>query len=205
MNLLLAPGLVSRVRNAFTKTGHAGRDFVSGFGPNKGFRMMIGCFDVASDSGLQLPSGVMHATTNLLFSERRKPALHQIQPGSAGGSEVHVKARMARQPAMNQGGFVRRIVVQDQMHIQGHGHRRIDAIQKFSEIRSTDGAHESHPAPVRSSPPGPQTARWCRAAGSHACAAPLAPDAWAAAAANGPAPESAFFHRRTAPTPCPAD
>jgi hypothetical protein len=75
---------------------------VGGFGPHEGLRMMVGGFDIATNGVFEFAGSAMAAPANLLFGQSREPALHQIEPGSAGGREVHVKARMADQSAMNQ-------------------------------------------------------------------------------------------------------
>ena len=68
---------------------------------------MVGHLDITTDGVFQLSRRAVYAEANLLFGQRRKPALHQIEPGSAGGREVHVKTRVPGQPAMNQRRFVR--------------------------------------------------------------------------------------------------
>ena len=53
----------------------------------------------------------MNAALDLLFGKHGKPALDQIEPGAAGGSEVQMEAGTLGQPAMNQRGFVSSVVV----------------------------------------------------------------------------------------------
>src|SRR5215470_10238486 len=72
--------LVSWGRNAFTKTADAGQDFVGGFGPNEGFRAMVGRFDVAPNgvfpsSRLQKSTSgrAGHSTTSNGESTRNSP------------------------------------------------------------------------------------------------------------------------------------
>jgi hypothetical protein len=95
---------------------------------------MVGGFDIATNGVFEFAGRAMAAPANLLFGQSREPALHQIESGSAGGREVHVKARMADQPAMNQRRFGCRVVVQDQVHVQSGGHRRVDAVQEFPKL-----------------------------------------------------------------------
>ncbi len=53
----------------------------------------------------------MNPAFDLLFGEHSKPALDQIEPGAASGSEVQMKTRTLGQPAVNQRRFVSSIVV----------------------------------------------------------------------------------------------
>ena len=95
---------------------------------------MVGGFNIATNGIFKFTGRAMRASTNLLFGQRREPALDQVEPGSAGGREVQVKTRMAGQPAMNQRSLVRRVIVQDQMNVQSCGYGRVDAVQKFPEL-----------------------------------------------------------------------
>ena len=51
-----------------------------------------------------------------LLAQIAKEALDHIDPGSAGGREVEMKARMTLQPATDLLVLVRRIVIHDQMN-----------------------------------------------------------------------------------------
>jgi len=93
---------------------------------------MVGGFNIATNGIFKFTRRARRATTNLLFGQRCEPALDQVEPGSAGGREVQAKTRMARQPAMDQRRFVRRVVVQDQMDVQSGGYRRVGP--EFSEL-----------------------------------------------------------------------
>lgn len=57
---------------------------------------MIADLDVATDGLLQFARRAVDSPANLFFGERRKPALHQIQPGGFGGHEVHRKEFRSR-------------------------------------------------------------------------------------------------------------
>ena len=48
--------------------------------------------------------------------------------------EVHVLMRTFRQPLTEQVGFMRAVVVQNQMHVQPGGDRFIDRIQEFAKL-----------------------------------------------------------------------
>ena len=48
--------------------------------PDKGLGVFVG-----EDGSLQFAAALVHPTAQLLFGEQPKPALHQVQPGGAGG------------------------------------------------------------------------------------------------------------------------
>ena len=77
-----------------TKASHAREDLVGCLRPHKGLRADVGQFDIVSDGGFQLARASMHASAQLLLGQRRKPPLHQIDPGTACGREVDVEARV---------------------------------------------------------------------------------------------------------------
>ena len=64
---------------------------VGGLGPDKRFGILVGNVQVAVDGGLQFPAALMHAAAQLFLREQRKPSLHQVQPGRAGGREVQME------------------------------------------------------------------------------------------------------------------
>ena len=81
--------LVSCIQSSLAKAGDVGQDLVGGLGPDKRFGVFVGDVQVAVDGSLQFGAALMHAAAQLLFGEQTEPALHQVQPGGAGGCEVH--------------------------------------------------------------------------------------------------------------------
>jgi hypothetical protein len=63
----------------------------------------------------------MDAVPQQLLGEQREPALDQIDPGCALRREVPLIAGTLRQPPPDQCGLVGRVVVHDEMHVQGLG------------------------------------------------------------------------------------
>ncbi len=57
------------------------------------------------------------AATQTVWREVSKEAFHHVEPGGAGGSEVQMKARMPRQPALNLGVFMGGVVIADQVQL----------------------------------------------------------------------------------------
>lgn len=63
---------------------------------------MVGGLDILADGFFQFPCEMVHGTADMFFGLRREPTLHKIEPGRAARREVHMKVRMAGQPAMNE-------------------------------------------------------------------------------------------------------
>src|SRR5437899_13025418 len=91
--------LVSRVGDSLTISRHAGEDLVGGFVPDERRGRLVADRQVLTNRGLECARAAMSASFDLLLRERREPPLHQVEPGGAGGSEVHVKPRMPSEPA----------------------------------------------------------------------------------------------------------
>jgi|HubBroStandDraft_2_1064218.scaffolds.fasta_scaffold2870345_1 hypothetical protein len=62
-------------------------------GPDEGFGILVVNVDVFADGRFQFLHASEYATTNPLVADLGEPALHQIDPGAVGGSEMKVKAR----------------------------------------------------------------------------------------------------------------
>src|SRR4051795_12723620 len=76
----------------------------------------------------------MGGTSDLLFREGGEPALYEIDPGSAGGREVHVEAGALGQPGADGSSLVSAVVVQDQMDIQRCRDCVIDGVEEFAKL-----------------------------------------------------------------------
>jgi len=79
----------------------------------------------------------MDAAAELLFGQGREPALDHVEPGCAGGREVQLEARVARKPAMDGGGFVGGVVVDDEVDVEILGNGLVDGGEELAEL---DGA-----------------------------------------------------------------
>src|ERR1700736_909562 len=92
--------------------------------------------------GWPLPSlyAAEHATSNSLVGEFGKPSLHQVDPGTVGRGEVDMKSWAFRKPLADHGGFVRSVVIQDDMDIQSGGHVRLDHIEELAKFRGAMAA-----------------------------------------------------------------
>ena len=64
------------------------------------------------------------------LGEIAEPALHHVQPGTGRRNKVEVKPRMATEPGVHAGMFVRAIMVDDEMQIQLPRGGAIDCLQE---------------------------------------------------------------------------
>src|SRR5471032_2020118 len=76
----------------------------------------------------------MGATPDLFFSQRGKPALHLVKPGSRCWSEMDMKTRMTSEPGANGRRFVSAVVVHHQMHLQLRRDVGFDRTQELQEL-----------------------------------------------------------------------
>ena len=95
---------------------------------------------VLPDRAFQVAGAPMTAAPDLFESQRREPALDQIDPRAAGGREVDMKPWPSRQPTSDRRGFVRAVVVQDQMHVEIPGHVGFDSVEKRAELHGAMAA-----------------------------------------------------------------
>jgi hypothetical protein len=72
---------------------NAGKNLLRRPGRDEGFGILVVNVDVFADGRFQFLHASEYATTNPLVGDLGEPALHQIDPGAVGGSEMKVKAR----------------------------------------------------------------------------------------------------------------
>jgi len=77
------------------------------------------------------------APSDLALSELREPALYQVEPGGARGSEVKDEAGVSEKPALDGRGLVGGVAVENEVDVQVGGHFTVDRLQEPLEL---DGA-----------------------------------------------------------------
>jgi hypothetical protein len=77
------------------------------------------------------------AAANLFLGQFDKPLFDEVDPRRAGRGEVHMVPRSLREPPPDQGRFMRRIVVENQMNVEMAWHRGVDGIEKPAEFPRT--------------------------------------------------------------------
>lgn len=94
---------------------HFRQDLLCRLGPHQRFRRGITLGHIRVNGRNQLGDAAEYAATNLFSHQVAKDAFHQIEPRTTRRGEVHVDARVAREPSLNRGVFVCGVVVGDQM------------------------------------------------------------------------------------------
>ena len=91
---------------------------VAGFGcPNIRLGLAVVLGDVVLDGLLQFPNMVKDAAAHAFVGEIAEKAFDLVEPGGTGGSEMQVEAWMLLEPSPYLGGFMRRVVVQNQVDV----------------------------------------------------------------------------------------
>ena len=71
---------------------------------------------------------------NALVSDFCKPTFHLIEPRGTGGRKMQVVTRMFLEPGSYFGGFVRCVIVHDQVNVQRGRHLAVNAIQEAQKF-----------------------------------------------------------------------
>src|SRR5690606_13841334 len=74
------------------------------------------------------------AASYLFVRQQSEPALHLVEPGGAGGREVHVEARVREQPFPDGGGLVGGVVVADQVDVELGGDLLVELGEELLEL-----------------------------------------------------------------------
>ena len=89
--------------------------------------MVIG-FDIVEDGHFQVADTFEGVPTDALFSDLGKPALDLVEPGGTGWGEVEMIAGAFFKPRGHFGGFMRSVVIQNDVNIKVVRNFMIDSI-----------------------------------------------------------------------------
>ena len=117
-----------------TKSCDAGEDLVGRLRPHEGLGGGIVEGDVVRDGGLQGMRAPMGAALDLFLGQRREPAFDQVEPRTAGGREVEMKAGPLDQPPMDPRRLVGPVVIENQLDVERCGAGRGDRIEELAEL-----------------------------------------------------------------------
>src|SRR6266568_1134116 len=108
----------------------------------------------------QLRHAMKDAPAKALLREVAKEPFHHVEPGRAGGGEVHVEASAPSEPAFHLGMFVRGVVIHDEMHFAVRRRLSLDEAQEAQPFLVPVLAHAgSHHSPVQGIEGGKQRGR----------------------------------------------
>src|SRR5208337_5390596 len=110
-------------------------------GPHERLRTVVALAYVIADRSYQLPDTAEGSAPDALVGDFREEAFHQIQPGSAGGGEVPVIARVCGKPSLHVGMRVGAIVVEHEMNRQAAGSAALDPLQKTRKLLMAMARH----------------------------------------------------------------
>jgi hypothetical protein len=105
--------------------------------PDEGLGLCVVVVDRFVESFDEFQDAAENASLQPVFRAIPEEAFDHVEPRGASRREVHVEARMAFQPALDLGMFVRGIVVGDPMDLAVLGSRFADQIQKLQPETST--------------------------------------------------------------------
>src|SRR2546428_12338461 len=94
-------------------------------------------FEIFHDGAFELGDAFEGAAADTFSSDLGEEALDHVEPGSRGGREVQVEARMRLEPALYRRGFVGGVVVHDQVEVElGGGVRSAGPVEAHEFPRS---------------------------------------------------------------------
>lgn len=85
--------------------------------PDEGLWLFVVVLDVGVDGLFEFFGRAMHSTPQLFFRQHGEPTFDKIQPTRRSRCVVQMKALTFYEPVANQLGFMRAVVIQNQMHI----------------------------------------------------------------------------------------
>ena len=80
-----------------------------------------------------------------LVGEPGEPALDEVEPRAVGRGEVQMEPRTLGEPAADERGLVRAVVVQNQVDVEVCRHGGVDRVQELAEL---DGAMAARISPM---------------------------------------------------------
>ena len=127
-NLVCCPG------NTHRNTRHLVENRLRGGDPHERRGRGIVAVDERLDLAHQIRDAAERAPLDRPLAEQAEPPLHLVQPGRVGGCEVQMEAWPRRQPLLDLGVLVRRVVVQYQVDVQLRRHLPVDQAQERQEL-----------------------------------------------------------------------
>src|ERR1035441_6169864 len=127
--------LVCRPSQFFT-TAHLVEDNVGGGLPDERFGRVVPACKPRIDGAFQFFHRVEGAPPNHFVSDEPKPAFNLIEPGTAGGCEMEVKAAglLGLGPTLHAGALVGAVVVENEVDVEFRGHLLFQLMEEFDEL-----------------------------------------------------------------------
>ena len=122
------------MRSSLTKPRHVGENLIGGLRPNEGTRRLVGDGEVVSNGRFERAHAAVGAPLDLFLGQQSEPPFDEIQPRGTGRREVEVEPRVTRQPATHPRGFVRAVVVEDQVHVQVGRDGAVNRLEELEKL-----------------------------------------------------------------------
>lgn len=116
--------------SSFTNFGHPVENEFGCGGPDEGLWILVVGSDVIVNGADEFVDVPEYSAADALLGNFRKPSLHLIKPGAAGGREMEMVAGVLLEPRSHFGRLVSGIVIQDQVYLQGRLECPIDLIEE---------------------------------------------------------------------------
>src|ERR1017187_2130445 len=134
-NGVISFNLVCRPSQFFT-TAHLVEDNVGGGLPSERLGRLVPACKPRIDGAFQFFHRVESAAPNHFVSDEPKPPFHLIEPGTAGGCEMEVKAAAFQglEPTLHGGALVGAVVVENEVEVEFRGYLLFQWMEESDEL-----------------------------------------------------------------------
>jgi len=105
--------------------------------PGKRLGMSIVFRDVSGDCAFEFANAPKRAAPDSLCGDVREEPLNRVQPGRTRWGKVNVVAWMRREPSLDRGILVGRIVIHNYVDVELRRHVLINVIEKLHKLAMT--------------------------------------------------------------------
>ena len=116
-------------------------DLGSGRCPDERARIPVVLSKVLGNGAVQFGYTVKRPAPNAFSGDLGEEPLDHVKPGARGGGEVQMKARMPLEPALYGWGFVRAIIVDDEVQIEIGRRPFVDGLEEAEELAMPVARH----------------------------------------------------------------
>ena len=124
-----------------TEAFDGSEDVVGGLDPFEGLGIGVVMTDEVHDVGAQSLDAAIDAAPDLFVGDEREEALDLIEPGRTGRCEMDMPARPFGEPAADQRGLVRRVVVHDEMDVETAWDGGLNLVEELAELARAMARH----------------------------------------------------------------
>src|SRR5215831_5487021 len=119
------------------KERDAGENLIRGPGPCEGSGTLVVDIEIFADSSFQFFYAAENPAPNAFVGDFSKPPFHKVDPGAISRREMEMEARPFGKPFPDGRGFMRAVVVENDVDVEFCGHVHLDGVQKPAEFLRT--------------------------------------------------------------------